>query len=178
MEEKAKSSTSNALTYGLITGAVMIVYSLLLYLLNLHLNQNLGYISFLILIAGMAYGTVQFRNKDMNGFITYGRAYSSSFKIALFAGILAAVYAFLFYQFIAPDVVREILDMANQKIMAKSAQMSDDQMQKAMDMTAKFVSPALMSIFLLIYCIIVAAIVGLITSIFIKKEDKTANPIV
>ena len=178
MEEKTKSSTSNALSYGLITGAVMIVYSLILYLLNLHLNRYLPLISFLILLVGMTYGTIQFRNKAMNGFISYGKAYSSGFMIALFAGILAAIYAFIFYQFIAPDVVREILDMANQNIMAKSAQMSDDQMQKAMDMTTKFVTPPFMSIMLLIYCLVIAAIGGLITSAFIKKEDKSGSPIV
>jgi len=178
MEEKSKSSTPNALTYGLITGVVMIVYSLILYLFNLHLNKYLGYISFLILIAGMAYGTVQFRNKDMNGFISYGKAYSSGFMIALFAGILGAIYSFIFYKFIAPDVVREILDMARQNIMAKSPEMTDEQIEQAMNITAKFMTPPLMSIFYLIYCLIVAAIGGLITSVFIKKEDKSAAPIV
>jgi hypothetical protein len=178
MEEKPKSSTSNALTYGLITGAVMIVYSLILYLLNLHLNQYLGYISFLILIGGMVYGTIQFRDKFMNGFITYGKAYSSGFMIALFAGLVGAVYAFVFYKFIAPDVVREILDMTRQKIMTRSPEMSDEQLEQAMNMTAKFMTPPAMSIFLLLYCIIIGAVAGLITSAFIRKEDKSVSPVV
>jgi hypothetical protein len=178
MEEKAKSSTPNALTYGLITGAVMIVYSLIIYLLNLYLNKYLGYISFAILIAGSAYGTVQFRNKVLNGYISYGKAYSSGFMIALFASIISAVYAFFFYKFIAPDVVREILDMARQNIMTRSPEMSDEQIEKAMEMTAKFMTPPMMSLFVLLYSIIVAAIAGLITSVFIKKEDKSASPMV
>ena len=178
MEEKPKSSTSNALIYGLITGVVMTVYSLILYLFNLHLNKYLGYISFLILIAGMAYGTIQFRNKVMNGFISYGKAYSSGFMIALFAGILGAIYSFIFYKFIAPDVVREILDMARQNIMARGPEMTDEQIEQAMNMTSKFMTPPLMSIFFLLYCLIIGAIGGLITSAFIKKEDKSASPIV
>lgn len=178
MEEKAKSSTSNAFTYGLITGAVMIVYSLILYLLNLHLNDYLRYISFLILIAGMTYGTIQFRNKVMNGFISYGKAYTSSFMISLFAGILGAIYAFIFYKFIAPDVIREMLDMTRQKIIASSPEMTDERIEQAMDMTAKFMTPVIMSIFLLLSCLIVGAIAGLITSAFIKKEDKSISPVV
>jgi hypothetical protein len=178
MEEKAKSATPNALTYGLITGAVMIVYSLILYLLNLHLNKYLGYVSFLLLIAGMSYGTIQFRDKVMNGFISYGKAYSSGFMIALFAGILGAIYAFIFYKFIAPDVVREMLDMVRQKIMTRSPEMTDDQIEQAMNMTAKFMTPPLMSFFFLLYCVIIAAIAGLITSAFIKKEDTSSSPIV
>jgi hypothetical protein len=178
MEEKPKSSTSNALNYGLITGAVMIVYSLVLYLLNLHLNKYLGYISFLILVAGMAYGTIQFRNKVLNGFISYGKAYSSGFMIALFAGILGAIYSFIFYKFIAPDVVRELLDMVRQNIITKSPEMTDEQIEQAMNMTAKFMTPPLMGIFFLLYCLIVAAIGALITSVFIKKEDKSVSPVV
>lgn len=178
MDEQPKSSTSNALTYGLITGAVMIVYSLILYLLNLHLNKYLGYISFFIMIAGMSYGTIQFRNKIMKGFISYGKAYSSGFMIALFAGILGAIYAYIFYKLIAPDVVGEILDMTRQNIMSKSPQLSDEQVEQAMNMTAKFMTPALMSIFYLIYSLIVAAIGSLITSIFIRKEDQSSSPVV
>ena len=45
MEEKKTSVAGNALNYGLITGAVVIVYNLLLYITNLYMNQSLGLVS-------------------------------------------------------------------------------------------------------------------------------------
>ena len=93
-------------------------------------------------------------------------------------GIFGAIYAFIFYKFIAPDVVREMLDMVRQNIMTRSPELTDEQLDQAMNMTSKFMTPPVMSIFLIIYCLIVAAIAGLITSAFLKKDDKSASPVI
>jgi hypothetical protein len=174
MEEQPKSSSKNSLTYGLITGVVMIVYSLILYLLNLHLNKYLGYVSFLFLVAGMVYGTLQYK-KTLGGFIAYGKAFSSGFMIGLYAGIVAAIYGFLFYQFIAPNVIQELLSMSRENIMASSPQLTDDQLEQAMNMTSKFMTPPIMAVFSLIYFAIASLVISLIAAIFLKKEDNSVQ---
>ena len=54
--EKKQSVAANALTYGLIAGAVIIVYSLVLYIANIYLNKGVSSISYLFLLAGMVWG--------------------------------------------------------------------------------------------------------------------------
>jgi len=91
MEEKKHSVSANSLNYGLITGGVMIVFNLILFISNLYMNQSLGYIGYLFMLGGMVWGTLEYRKKLQNGFMTYGEAFSSCFLIGLFAGILGVV---------------------------------------------------------------------------------------
>ena len=69
----------NALSYGLIVGAVLILFSLLMFLLGMHTNKYLGYLGYVFLIAGMAWGTLEYRKKYLGGFISYGKAFTSCF---------------------------------------------------------------------------------------------------
>ena len=81
MEEKPKSVAMNGISYGIITGVVMILFHLILYLFDMHLNQNVTWITYIFLAGGMIWGTLDYRKKVMNGFMSYGKAFSTSFMI-------------------------------------------------------------------------------------------------
>jgi len=169
MEEKKPSLAINALNYGLITGAVLIVYSLLLYIANLYMNKPLGYISYLFLLAGMVWGTIEYRKKALNGFMTYGQAFSSCFLIGLFAGILGTIYMFVFINYINPGFVNEIIEQARIQMQAKN--LNDDQIESALDYTRKFTTPLMMTVWGLVAYSLMSAILGLLAAIFLKKTD-------
>jgi len=173
MEEKKPSPSGNALNYGLITGAVLIVYSLLLYIANLYLNKSLGYVGYVFLLGGMVWGTLEYRKKVTNGFLTYGQAFSSCFLIGLFAGILGAIYMFIFAQFINPGFVNEIIEQARIQMQAKN--LTDDQIETALSYTRKFTSPVMMMIWGLVGYALVSVVLGLLAAIFLKKEDPNAT---
>jgi len=173
MEEKPRSATVHALYYGLITGAAMIVYHLILYIANLYMNRALGFVSLVILVGFMIWGTLEYRKKYLNGFISYGKAFSTSFLIGLFAGILYAIYNFTYSEFINPNISQEILDQARQKLLEGSQQMTEEQMDQALAWTARFTSPVMIAVWGLISNTFFALILGLIAAIFLKKEDKT-----
>ena len=175
MEEKPRSATMHAIYYGLITGAAMIVFSLILYITDLHMNRTLGYISFLILIGGMIWGTLEFRKQSPNGFLTYGKAFSTCFLIALFAAILSALYTFVFAEFINPNFTQEILDKAREGMMNSDRPMTDEQMEQAMAWTERFTTPVMMAIWGFITTLIISAVLSLVAAIFLKKEDKSLN---
>jgi hypothetical protein len=172
MEEKKTSVAINAVTYGLMTGAVVIVYSLLLYIANLYLNKTLGYISYAILLGGMVWGTLEYRKKMAGGFISYGQAFTSSFLIGLFAGILGSVYMLIFAQFINPGFINEIIEQSRVALQAKN--MTEDQIETALEWTRKFTTPVMMLIWGLVGYTLISLILGLIAAIFLKKVDPSA----
>lgn len=172
MEEKKRTPSMNAITYGVIAGVVMIVYSLILFISGLYMNKWLGYFGFVFLIAIMAWGTLDYRKKYMNGFMTYGQAFSSCFMIGLFAAIIGAIYMFLFASYIHPGFQAEILDRAREEMAAKP-EMTEEMIEKAMTYTQKFTSPVMMTIFSLIIYIFWSAVFGLILGIFLKKTDNS-----
>jgi hypothetical protein len=175
MEEKPRSSTTHGLYYGLTTGAVLIVFSLLLFITNLYLNKWLSTVGYAILLGGMIWGTMEYRKKYLNGFMSYGQAFGLGFKIGLFAGILGAIYMFFFAQFINPGFTQELLDQTREQMMERSGDMSEEQMEQAIAISAKFMSPPMMAVWSLLYYIVFGAIASLITAIFLKKEDKSLN---
>lgn len=175
MEEKQRTLSQHALTYGLMTGAVVIVVSLVLYIANLHMNRTLGYISYIFIIAGMVYGTLEYRKKYLNGFMTYGKAFSSCFMICLFTGILAAIYTFFFAQFIHPGFVGELLEQSREQIVNSNPNMSEDEIEQALTVSARFMSPPFLAIWGFLANILIGAILALIIGLFLKKEDKSVT---
>ncbi|MCX6267105.1 MAG: DUF4199 domain-containing protein [Bacteroidetes bacterium] len=175
MEEKPRSSAQHGIYYGLITGAVLVVYSLFLYVIGQHMNKTLGYISFVLLIGGMVYGTYEYRKTYLNGFISYGKAFSTCFMIGLFAGILSALYAFVFARFIYPGYANEIIEKAREGMLNSGQEMSEEQIDTALEYTRKFTTPAMLATWGMVVYAAGSAIIALILAIFLKKEDPSLN---
>ena len=72
----------NALTYGAILGGINVVYSLILWIMGQTTNKYLGYVGLIFVIGLMYYGTKEYRDKQLGGFMTYGKAFTSNFLIA------------------------------------------------------------------------------------------------
>jgi len=175
MEPKPRSLTTNSLYFGVLAGAAMIVYSLILFIADAYMINGLNYIGYLLLIGGMIWGTVEYRKKYTGGFLSYGKAFSSCFMIGLFAGILASVYMFLFAQVIHPGFIQEILDRSQEQLLATTPDISDEDLETAMLWTRRFTSPVMMMIWSFVMYLITSAIFGLVVAIFLKKEDKSLN---
>ncbi len=171
MEENQRTPISNGLFYGMITGIAMIIFSLILFLADLYLNRTVSWIGYLLLCGGMFYGTFDYRNKHTNGFMTYGKAFSSCFWIGLFAGIIASVYMFVFAQFIHPGFVQELLDQVRTNMATSNPNLTEEQVEQALAMSAKFMSPVMMTIWALVMYAGSSAIIGLILAIFLKKNE-------
>jgi ABC-type sugar transport system permease subunit len=143
--------------------------------LDLYLNKAVNWIGYIFLIAGMAWGTLEFRKKYSNGFLTYGKAFSSSFWIGMIAGVVASVYLFLFTQFIHPGFINELLEQARANMLTSQPDMSEEQLEQALAMSAKFMSPLMMTIWGLVMYAAASAVIGLILAIFLKKADPSLN---
>jgi hypothetical protein len=174
MEEKQTSLGMHTMIYGVGTGLALIVYSLILYVSNQYMNTYLGYGSFLIMVAGMVYGSLQYRKNQMKGFMTYGQAFSANFLIGLFATIISTIFFFFYIRYINTGLIDEILAQVRTKMEAKAGSMSQEQMDQAMSYTERFMTPVWMVIWGLLGNAFWGAIFALVIAIFIKKKDPNA----
>lgn len=175
MEEKVRSTTVQGIYFGLATGAGLIILSLILFLSDLYMNKWLSAIGYLILISGMVYGTLEYRKNFTNGFMTYGQTFTMLFKVGLFAGLVAAIYSFVFAQFIHPGFVQEILEQSRQQMVEQNPNMTEEQLEMGLSWAAKFTSPIAMMVLGFLTYLLVSAVIGLIAAIFLKKEDPALN---
>jgi hypothetical protein len=178
MEEKQRSQAVQAMIFGCITAAASIVYSLLVFILNLYMSQVLQYAGMILTIGGMVWGAYSYRKEYLKGFMTYGQSVSLTFLIGLFASIIGIVYTFIYFKYINPGMVDELLAQTREKMMAKSGQMSEDQMDQALAMTAKFMHPAWMAVWGFLANAFFSLVLAMLVSIFMKKKDKNLQPMI
>jgi hypothetical protein len=119
MEEKKTSLGAHTLMYGVGTGIVLVIYTLIMYVANLYLSKTMQYVSFVVLIAGMVIGAIQYRKVALNGFMTYGQAFSVNFLIGLFATIVSILFFFFYIKYINTGMLGELLEQARANIEAK-----------------------------------------------------------
>ena len=171
--EKNTNIWKNAMNWGLIVGVVMVIFSLIMYFLGLSLEKWVGYISYLIMIAGIVYATIQYRDNVLDGSISYGKALGFGTLVIMFASILSGLYAYVFYAYIDPEMITKMLEMAEEEMVNKG--IPDEQIEMAIEMQSKFMKPGLMSLLSIPSLTLIGFIISLITSIFLKKE-KVNNP--
>ena len=168
--EPKKSGFNTALKYAIITSLAALIFSIIMYMTGLYLNQGISWLSFVILLAGLIFAVRDRRDKELGGFITYGQAFSQGFLFTLLLSVFGVITGYIMLNFIAPDMIEETLKMSEQKLIEKG--LTDDQVKMGMDMTRRFMTPVWMMIWIFVGNIIMGLILSLIVAAIFKKEDQ------
>lgn len=161
----------HSLNFGAITGGALILLSLLVYLLDLSTKNPLNYLAYFIFICGMVIGIKTYRDNVLGGYISYGNAFLSAFYIGLIAAFIGSVFTFIMVKWIDPSIVDRVMEQAEETMLEKYPDMSQDQMDTALAMTRKFTNPVWMAFWGFVSNVIVSLILALIIAIFMKKNN-------
>ena len=168
--ENQRSSVSASLIYGLFLAIALIVFDLILFILGVDINSKIKWISYLIMIAGIFWAMISYRDKNAAGFISYGQAFGVGFFTVLFAAVLTAIYTYFYVAVIDPSLIQNILTEAEENILASTPDISDEDLETALHYTEMFTSPVMMAVMGFIANVILGAILSLIIAIFAKRE--------
>jgi hypothetical protein len=172
MEEKVNPWKSN-LTNGLILGLVGIMYSLVMYFLDLTFNPIQGYIFIVVQIGMIFFLLKSYRDNYMHGQITYGQSLGAGMIIFLYSSIIVAVYTYLLYTVIDSGLVTK--QMAFQEAEMVKRGIPQASIDAGMAMQAKLLKPAIIAPLSILGSMFWGLIVSLLISIFIRKEG---NPLI
>jgi len=170
MEEKSMTLNKNSMMTAIPVGGAIVLISIVLYVFDLDTRGFWGYLIYAILLAGIIWGTKKFRDQYNKGLLTYGQGIKSGLLIGLYTGIINAVYTFVFYKFFAPEQISVLLQKTEEQLLEKSPDMTDQQLDMALSMTEKFMTPGFMSFGSLINTLIAALLLSLIVAIFLKRD--------
>ena len=164
----------HVMNWGGILGLVLIAHSLGLYLLDMNESQPAQYISYALIAAVIFFASKAKRN-ELGGHLTYGQGLGTGTGVAFFGGILVAFYTYVFFIFIDPDMLAELVIRAEDQMYENG--LPDEQVEMSMKYTRKFMQPGPMAFMVLIGYVIVGFIVSLITSAILKKEESPFDTI-
>lgn len=168
VKTESPSPLQTAMKWGFYTGVGLIGFSLLFYILDTIPNNGWQFLAYFILFGGIFWGSKTYRDTELGGFISYGKALRTGVLISLFASIIMALYLFVFLSFIDPDQMQKALEIAEQDMLDKNY--SDQQIEMGMEMARKFSTPSMLAIGSILIYTFVGFMLSLFTSIGIKKN--------
>lgn len=164
---KQRTLASNASIFGFILGAILIVISLILSVLNVDLNSPLQFLYYIPIIAVMYWGTKTFRDTYNGGFIKYGRSVASGVLICFFASIIFGFFIYIYYKFIDLNEWQQTYNFYEQTY--RDQGYSDDMIEIVMP----YITPAITAFSRMFTYTLIGTIFFLLVSIGLKKEDKS-----
>jgi Protein of unknown function (DUF4199) len=159
-----------AMKYGLISGAFAIVWSLLMYITELNRSdsaQIINIISLAFTILFMVLAINEYRTTEGNGWITFGKAFSTAFKVGLIGGIIGVAFYYLYITAIDPAFIDYQKQMQMEKMAEKG--MDEETIELGMKQAAFFMTPGMQVIFGMIFWLFISALLSLVVAA-VKKH--------
>ena len=104
----------NVWIYGLILGIILTINAIIqanLFYTHQDMKRNdvLGYTFFIVVMSLIFFGIRNYRNKFLNGFITFGKAFKTGALIALVASTMYVVVWLFSYYLFFPDFLDQYI---------------------------------------------------------------------
>jgi|OpeIllAssembly_1097287.scaffolds.fasta_scaffold276760_1 FlaA1/EpsC-like NDP-sugar epimerase len=160
------------LTNGVILALLGIVYTLVIYFLDLSFNKMQGWIFLVVQIIVLFFLVKSYRDNYRYGMITYGQALGAGVIIFFYYAIIMAVFTYLLYAVIDPDLVDKQLAFAEEEMIKRG--IPESAIEAGMKLQTKIMKPAIMAPLSIFGSMFQGLIMSLIVAAFVKKEG---NPL-
>lgn len=168
MDKTLPTTGQFALRYGLLLGAVTIVFSLMLHFMDMQYDQGMAknIVSMVMLFGIILLAIIQFK-KVNQGYISVSEALKIGVGTALIGGIISVLYIMVYVNFIDTNFHEQIAELSRAGMLEQNPEMTQEQMDTAIEMQQKFFWVTYP--FILIFNIFVGFVISLITGLIVKK---------
>jgi hypothetical protein len=143
MEPKNNNIFKSAMNYGLILALALILFHLVQYVMDIYKPPFwVSVLNYAVIIGGIVYGTLRFREDEMGGYISYGKSLGIGVLICFFASIIYGFYFFLLTTVIDPSYMDSLHRVIEETYLEMG--FDDDKVEMMMEAVKKFQSPLIM----------------------------------
>ncbi len=170
MEEAQARTGKISWTYGLLAGAIGIVFTLMLMYIDMLYDQSIGktIMGIVILIAVVVLAIFNFK-KENNGFLTLRESLKVGVGTALVAAIISVVFTYLLTNFMVPDFWEKTAEISRVTLKEQNPRLTAEQLENAIEMQGKFAWITYPAI--LIFNLFVGLVTSLLAGLVLKKTD-------
>lgn len=172
MENQSNSVNHMAMSYGLYMGLALILNSVIFYVMGSPFSQVSGYISYVIIIAGIAWSMRTYRENNPEAGVTYGRALGLGTLQSLFASLILGFFTFVLFKLVDKTLIDKFFTFMEEQLVKNGT--PENQIDTVMVMYKKVLTPFTYSLGQIISVTFLGFIFSLILSIFFKKQP--TNP--
>ncbi|WP_026449703.1 DUF4199 domain-containing protein [Aequorivita capsosiphonis] len=171
MDTQKASIKKIALNYGVLLALLSIVLQVISYVLDAHIDRPwwLTVVQLAISIGVIVYGIKAFKTGN-EGFLTLGQALKTGVAISLIAGVIAVIFNYIFMNYIDPDFIEKAMAFSREQMIEQNPNMSQEQLENAMEISSKFMSPGIMSAFAIISTLFFGFLISLVAGLIMKRN--------
>lgn len=158
---------------GLIISLILIVFSLVLYFTGQSQNKSLGWIQFVLIIAGLIWACTDFA-KQKEGNVTFGNVFGHGFKTTAAIVVIFVLYTVVSVKFLFPEMVDQAMEQARKEMESKGS-LSDEQINQGLGMVKKFFIPFAIGGIILMFAIVGA--IGSLIGAAVAKKNPNYTPL-
>jgi len=172
MEQPKPNPTKVATKWALINVVTGIVLTYAFQYLVTDPNSPIKYLTFIPFIAFLLLAQKEYK-QQIGGYMTFSEGFSAGFRFAIFSGLMAAVFTYLYLAVLSPEVMEKAVEQARTQMEAKG--MSSEDIDKAISLTKKL-GPVFGAFGAAIFDAVVGAIVAVIGASIFKRERSAFDP--
>jgi hypothetical protein len=172
---------STKVKWGLITGAVYVIFTLINNLLGL---MDGGGFTLTALLSNAALfaatfftvfsGIKETKEQKLDGFITFGQGFRSGMGIVLIAALIVFAFTLIYIYLIDPGMIDKVMEMTEESWEKQG--MPEEQRDAARKYTGMFMTPWAFSLIAIVSCIFWGLVKSLIASAILKNEAPPTVP--
>lgn len=167
----------NILIFGVILGTILCVNMVVM--VNLMMsnpdfegNDLLGYVAMVVVFSLIYFGIRNYRNKQLDGYISFGKAFKTGFLIALLASTMYVVTWLFYYYLFVPDFLDYYIDYVMKLTPESDLSEKAKEMQNFKEM---YENPLFVVLVTYAEVLPVGLVITLISSFALKKKKKSNN---
>ncbi len=174
MENSKTAFLNQSLKNGLIAGGLMILFSIIIYVLNINMfsvvfSIIMFLVTFGIMITFMVLSMNYYKRKILGGEINYWQCFFAGLAMAITAMWLSSIFNYLFYGFFDTEYMPKQMDKFTE--MLQGYGMPEDKLREQVLKVQERMNPLKQFISNLYMMPIISAVLSFIVAAFIKKND-------
>jgi hypothetical protein len=181
VDPKTVSPWPISMRYGVIAAVILIIFGLVMYLTGFSDPATSGktsnwignIVNFGVMIGAAVMAVRKHRDEELGGFVSFGRAFTTSFLVNLVVTVISAIWVFAFFSYIAPEMLDAILEQSRTQMIEERG-MSEEQVEESMGMMGWMFSPGFFAISAGFMMLLMGVIISLIIAAVMKKEAPQA----
>lgn len=135
MENAVPNSSKVATKWAFIYVLTSIVITYLFQFLNVNQTSGVKFIGYIPFIAFLFLAQKEYKDQ-LNGFMTFGQGFSAGFRYAVVAGLILAVFIYIYLTFLSPQILEQ--SIASQQDKFKEQNLTPEQIEKANEIGKKY----------------------------------------
>ena len=171
MNITSNSSKSTIINFGLILGAISVIFQLMLYFFDMHYKNDstAGIVSLTIMVGVILYSFIQFK-KSNEGFISLSEALKIGLGVSLVSALVGIFYTQILLNILDPDTMKKSLELSLENMRIQNPEMPQDALDTVRSIQEKMSSPIIFSAIQIIFALFFGFIISLIGGLIVKKS--------